>query len=471
MAGAFISHGWLAAVIPAHARRFRVHDAALRYTLERAGAELAADDADVEIAPLDEVAGVAPTVIVPLNANIADSRARVRQVVRRVAASAEVRIRAAHACAALGRRGYSHVHAIPWDRDQPIHLGDHVPSAHRFAERFPRRVLIVGSRGAPERTVLQQVLHAAGDGAAAALHGLRPIVASGTLVVLTSAHVVRIAMGPAAGLVEEQGEALRNLAAAAPPDVVASRVPRLLATEREGLARWSLEERVRGDHPPTSLGGALAADCLDFLVALYQARPARGVPPAAHAARQGEIVATYAPASGSAVRELAQQIDEEVGGLRTGFWHGDFWMNNLLVDGHRLVGVIDWAQGGAHGLPLLDLLNLELIDAIDPSVYDWGPAIAEYLLPRAVRGPTRRHLEYLRRIGLDLSAREHRSLVAAYWLERVSHHLRVFVDRGRDPLWLHRNVTQVVPALARASLRLPRHRRAPAERAVRMTST
>lgn len=49
--------------------------------------------------------------------------------------------------------------------------------------------------------------------------------------------------------------------------------------------------------------------------------------------------------------------DQDV--LRTAV-HGDFWFGNLLLDGGRLVGVVDWESGETTGSPLRDLARFVL---------------------------------------------------------------------------------------------------------------
>src|SRR5438105_15527914 len=61
---AHVGHGWLAAILPATARRFRVVDPALRETLGAAGAELVDTDPDVEIAPAGDIHGDARLAVV-----------------------------------------------------------------------------------------------------------------------------------------------------------------------------------------------------------------------------------------------------------------------------------------------------------------------------------------------------------------------------------------------------------------------
>ena len=68
-------HSWLPAVVPASARRFRVHDADLARTLEDAGAELVEAGADVEIATAAGDVGLAPFAVVTLGAEPRPERA------------------------------------------------------------------------------------------------------------------------------------------------------------------------------------------------------------------------------------------------------------------------------------------------------------------------------------------------------------------------------------------------------------
>ena len=445
MAGAFVSHAWLAAVVPARARRFRVSDSRLEYTLRAAGAELVRGDADVEIGDVDDLAGEAQTAIVPVNGNITDSHARVQQVVRRVAASARARFQTAHARATLERRGYAHVSVVPWDRDQPIHLDGGRFDGHSVAERFPRRALVVANRAQPSPTILEQALDDAGQQLSMPLDIVRPLVGSGTLVILTADHVLRIALGPATDVIEQQANVLGALASAAAP-TVAALVPRIDGRGRTGLAHWSVERRVRGAHP-ASLIPSVAADCLEFLVALRTTAPVGTPAPAIASPDQAEFVGSFVPSVASMVRALGGEIDEQTRGLRGGFWHGDMWARNLFVVDDRLSGVIDWAQGGPGGLPLLDLLNMEMVATPYAGVYGWGPSIIERLVPLAARGPTGASREYLHRTGLDVTTRQYEALIAAYWLERVSHDLATYLDRGIDRLWLQRNVAEVAPAL------------------------
>ena len=44
--------------------------------------------------------------------------------------------------------------------------------------------------------------------------------------------------------------------------------------------------------------------------------------------------------------------------------HGDFWSGNLLMDGRRLTGVVDWEAGSISGEPVRDLVRFALMYAL-----------------------------------------------------------------------------------------------------------
>lgn len=448
MRAAFLAHGWLPAVLPGDAVRMRVSDARLAYTLRAAGAHLVDQHADVEIGPLDHLSGEAPVAIVCVGSRGTDQRGRVRQIVGRLAANTAVRRRSAETAAALRRRGFDWVQVVRWDRDQPIGMaGGPRSSPVRLAERFPRHALIVAGHGTPAPTVLDGALADVAQRTGLRLRVVRPIVSSGTLIVLADRHVLRVAIGPASALVDRQADVLVALHAR-PAAAIAWRVPTLFATGTAGLADWSLESRLSGVHPPPMMPAHLFDACLEFLAELHRlGSDAPGAPLVSRVdLLDADARASLPPGTFDALRDLANDLDDELRRLPRGFSHGDFSTQNLLVSRDRLAGVIDWAQGDAAGLPMLDALNLQLLDATQPDVYEWGLAISRYLLPLARGGGNEATRRYARAIGQDFSPRQLESLVRAYWLERVSHQLATYVDRVRDPVWVERNITAVLPA-------------------------
>jgi hypothetical protein len=419
----FAGHGWLAAVLPARSTRFRVADADLAYTLRHAGAELVDDDPEVEIAPLELLEGRAPVAIVPIDAASRTASTRARQAAGRIAANAMSRRRALAVRAVLRRRGYREVVAFPWDRDQPMPVpGLAAPHARTFAERLPRRMLIVARREAPAPTALAGALAEAARQVGRPLQPSWPLLRAGGLVVLLDSGVLRVALGPGSGQIVAQTAALAALAAAAPPPGVAERVPALLAHGRSGLAHWSLEQRLPGRAAPHEADGSLLAECVDFAVALHGIR---GGDAARTAKAQAETAAAALPSEAAqALAALADQLDRTLAGVPRGFGHGDFCTSNLVVAGGRLAGVVDWEGAEAAALPLLDVLHLELLAVTRASVYEWGHAVTGHLLPAADRPAAGLAASYLHRLGLRLSPGEMKALAVADGIDRVIGELR-----------------------------------------------
>jgi len=131
-----------------------------------------------------------------------------------------------------------------------------------------------------------------------------------------------------------------------------------------------------------------------------------------------------------------------------GFAHGDFCANNLLTHEGRLAGVVDWEGTNSSCPPMLDLLHL--LAARGADVYRWGPAVTDYLLPLMRRGGDATIRSYLERLDLDPDPPQLEAFVAAYWLARASYQIGMYVERGRDQVWIERNVTLVLETLAPA---------------------
>ncbi len=446
----FATHSWLPAVVPAKATRFRVTDADVAYTLGHAGACLVEEDPDVEIAPLDALAGDAPVVIVPLDGRLAFAPTPMRQAAGRIAASAGVRIRAAEVRRALRRRGYPHVVVLPWDRDQVIRVaGLKRPRHLSIAERLPRRVLLVGSRKTFGATALERAVAEAQREAGRPFEASWPLPRAGGMVLLSAIGVLRVALGPGGHRIDAQKAALAALAAHGPPTVVAERTPTILADGRAGLARWSLEQRLRGNPAPHALDRSILDECRAFLVSLHALGDGDDNA-AGTAVRQVEVVADVLPEGARAgLGAAARRIDEQLAGVRRGFGHGDFCTSNLLVADGRLAGVVDWEGAGRGRLPLIDFIHLHLLAASRANVYEWGDAVVRYLLPTARDGGSALLADICRRVGLPTTSERLEAYAGAYWLDRVSYQLGLYVERRRDRLWIERNVEQVVEALRR----------------------
>ena len=440
-------HSWLAAVVPSEAFRFRVFDGDIADTLARAGAQLVDDEPDVEIGPVEQLSGEAPIAISNVGVSQASSRSQVHRIASRVRAHADVRTRSERAARALRQRGYSHIAVLPWDRDQFLRLPNVArPPRIALAERFPRQVVLVGSRQPRGETAFERAVSEAGKLMGFTLRPTWPLPRASGLVALCDEGVLRIATGPGGCQIDAQTHALQALAAASPPGPVAQRVPRILGEGQMGLTRWSFEMRLPGVPAPCSLEPSLVESCVEFLVALHGLGGDGGFD---RGVEQAQILGCVLSLDErKRLSELARRVDEALGEMPRGFAHGDFCANNLLTHEGRLAGVVDWEGTNSSCPPMLDLLHL--LAARGADVYRWGPAVTDYLLPLMRRGGDATIRSYLERLDLDPDPPQLEALVAAYWLARASYQIGMYVERGRDQVWIERNVTLVLETLAPA---------------------
>ena len=140
------------------------------------------------------------------------------------------------------------------------------------------------------------------------------------------------------------------------------------------------------------------------------------------------------------VRRLGERLELDLAEVRRGFGHGDFFAGNLLADGPRLTGVIDWDAGGPGRLPLVDLLHLELTRVDYGGDDNWGRAVVERLLPLAKSGGDAVVHRYCAGIGLETNPRLLEALVLGYWLGYVAYQLDTHVARRSQPAWIEGNV-------------------------------
>jgi aminoglycoside phosphotransferase (APT) family kinase protein len=439
-------NGWLAAVIPARARRFRVLDPELAATFACTSADLVEESADVEIARSEDLRGEAPFAIIALATREPKARVRLLRGVQRLARSAAIRRRIRHVRRSLRKGGYTSIEVLTWERGVCLRSSRSPSGApERLAHRLPLKAVIVGARDPDVPTAFDEAVAAAESSIGRRLVPESLLVASSGVIVARADDVVlRVAIGPAASRIEEQGAALERLRTEHPGHVVADRVPWTVAEGRAGVAVWSAEQRLPGKPAPPLLTEALAEDCLDFLVALHE----MGRNGDTSIAADADIVASLCDVQrAQAVRALGRELDKSLADLPRGFNHGDFWHGNLLVEGGRLTGVVDWPAARPGGLPLLDLMHLWTNGARELSGRELGSIVGDELLPLARAGGDELLHAYCRRIGVELAPGQLVSLVAAYWLNAVA---RELLDPDRDPdhatepYWREANVENVL---------------------------
>jgi aminoglycoside phosphotransferase (APT) family kinase protein len=447
--------GWLPAVIPLGARRFRVADPTLAAVLAEAGGELVETGADVEIARSPaELEGTARLAVVSVSPQSGHRGSRVGHAAVKAGAAARAVVLARRARSALGHLGYPEVSVLRWDVRHRAALDGFPAPPRSVPQRLAGGALVVARRGPHAPTALEASLEAAGRAVGAALRPHWASIRPGPVLAATDRGVLRVAIGPSRVELDSQAAALAALAAAEAPPLVAERIPWLLAAGEAGLARWSLERLRPGMRPTPALSPALVNECVDFLVALH------GV--------SGEATSLTGPAetvgavcsaeSATRLRALVERLDGDLAGVPRGFGHGDFFPGNLLVTGDRLTGVLDWDAGGPGRLPLLDLLHLELTRSPYGGDDRWGRAVLERLLPSARAGGEATLRRYCVGIGLDPDPAVLEALVLAYWLEYAAYQLRTHPDRHSQPAWIEGNLELVLREAGTAPRRTARGR-------------
>jgi aminoglycoside phosphotransferase (APT) family kinase protein len=447
MSAVYPGLSWLAAAVPAHARRFRVQSVPFARTLELAGAELVETGPEVEIAPAGGIRGDAEVGVVSLGGPLPESQSRRGRAARRAEHSFQLRRHVAAARRVLELRGYSQTEVFRWSLARELRLPKQTGSRFgALADRVPTYAAAVGYRDGPVRTVLDAVLSDVAGQVSDSLLG-PPSVREGPLVIVGGDVVVRVAVGGAASLLERQRSVLARLREARDHRLDPALLPWPIASGSSGIAHWSCEQRLPGAVPPAALTPSLLADCLDFLVSLHNSG-APGGEPSSTIGDAETLADTCGRAQGEAALALARRVETELAPLPRGFAHGDFFRGNLLVRADRLVGVVDWDAAGPGRLPLLDLIHLRCLAQHVSADIDWGPAIVGHLLPWARCNGDEIAQAYARRTGIALTARMLETLVIAYWLERVGYQLRNFASRIERPVWLERNVRFVLNAFA-----------------------
>jgi Ser/Thr protein kinase RdoA (MazF antagonist) len=147
-------------------------------------------------------------------------------------------------------------------------------------------------------------------------------------------------------------------------------------------------------------------------------------------------------------------LEEE---LRTGLvgrqvtmaWiHGDFWGGNVLVsaDGAVVLGVVDWDLAERDALASLDVVHLAVMRRALERRRMFGDVACERLEGRAW-APDDRIL--LAAGGVPLGDDEfERAVLLLAWLRHVAANLAQRDDYARRPIWVRRNVVEVLRSLA-----------------------
>lgn len=215
-------------------------------------------------------------------------------------------------------------------------------------------------------------------------------------------------------------------------------VPRLLGRGRTAGASWTAESRLPGRRPQR-LSATMAAAVARFCATLP---PADG-PPTAHRRDFGALAGRF-PARARDIEEIAEAVDDRLQGLPAVFRHGDLWVGNLLAQGDRLTGIVDWDAGHTHGIPGADLLHLYAVER----AMGRGREIGETWLLRPWRSEAYARLcePQWRALGVRPGPEQLEAIGLAWWAGRVPEMILTAETDRLAPGWVERNVDAVVDA-------------------------
>jgi aminoglycoside phosphotransferase (APT) family kinase protein len=438
-------HAWLPAFLPADARRFRIDDEELASALAASGAEIddgGPVDAEIVGSPAG-VSGTAASAFVRLDRGESDSRGpRALRYARRVRRGLRLRAAILTARRTLAARGYDTRHVGTWDRPRDPHV--RLPGAGRrprtFSSLLPRHALVAGYRSPrPPSYVEAAVSATAAQTSPAPSSAL--VTGSGILVVAREDSILRVAVGPAARLLDAERAALEALWRTPPPPFVSDRVPRPLGGDERGLGAWSLETRASGSATTPPYPRQFLDDCVEFLAELSTVRRSGAL---ASPREDAAVIGRWCGRrQADELAQLAQEVEAALADLPRGFGHGDFAAGNLLGRGGRLSGVVDWAKGGPGRLTLLDLLHLRVNVEAARARAHLGEAIVDFLLPWAQVGGDAALADYEARTAVSLEKPQLEAAAVAYWLDFIGSEIAAYADRGQRRVWVEKNVLLV----------------------------
>jgi aminoglycoside phosphotransferase (APT) family kinase protein len=356
--------------------------------------------------------------------------------------------------AVLRRRRHRVAILLTGDRSRRYRIGRYRSIDPR---RLPAGAIVTAAAGPPSHSIVEEAVEDAGRATGRSLVKRSVyVLESGKLVVdlrdeTGRSYVLRVAGSPARGRLEAAVSAVGRIADAKPPPAIADRVMWPVASGEVGPVRYTLEPRAPGRHP-FSMTPRLWGECIEFLVKLYDldAEADRGVSDRGYrdVALHLQAVAERAGDRGRQTLErVGSFVSEQLGDLRQGWAHGDFWNENLFVNRGRLAAVIDWDTASPFSLPALDLMDLIALSGWRTRDLSAGTRLTRVLLPAAQHGGGDHMRSYCEATGTPQDQPTLTALAIAYWLDRVARELGSYGDRSGRASWIEANVHAPLRAL------------------------
>jgi len=218
-------------------------------------------------------------------------------------------------------------------------------------------------------------------------------------------------------------------------------VPRLLGRGITAGASWSVESFATGTRP-RKLTQEISSAVASFVAGLPLAA---GGPTALE--RDLDRIAERLPDRARAIAEIAQGARIEAANVPAVMRHGDLWLGNVLVDGGRLSGVLDWEGWSPSAVPGADLLHLVATERRIKARADMG----DIWVQRPWRSVTFRSVatRYWSAIDWTPTAEQEDLIGIAWWATEVAGTLTRVPFRAEDERWVAINIDRVLGAIAR----------------------
>jgi hypothetical protein len=143
--------------------------------------------------------------------------------------------------------------------------------------------------------------------------------------------------------------------------------------------------------------------------------------------------------------EFGEHLEQAIAGMPSVMRHGDFWPGNVLFDGQRLVGVVDWDWWSNRGVPGADLLHyIATANRLRRRVSIGDVLASEPWTLSHVRPQLAR---LLAASGLDDDAQVVQVVVAAWWVTQIAGDLYRDPGLALNSRWIDRNISRSIPSL------------------------
>jgi hypothetical protein len=217
-------------------------------------------------------------------------------------------------------------------------------------------------------------------------------------------------------------------------------IPRLLEHGRTAGVAWTIEALLPGRRPRR-----ITSDLAAALGTMSATLPRRSEVPTS-VAEDLRRIAAHLPETAPALGRVAEMARRDLAVLPAILRHGDLWAGNLLVEGGRLSGVVDWGAWHPSGVPGADLLHVVATERSHRS----RKSLGQVWLEQPWRWPRYEELTrpYWASLGISPNRSALRAVGIAWWACQVAGSLDRLSHLAGDRRWVSRNVDLVLARLS-----------------------